>query len=71
MYTVFFYNTKCYYCNDDYKGLGIDRINSKLGYVLQNIRPCCKFCNFMKHSSTESEFYNRILKICNNLTKKN
>ena len=62
-----FYNVKCYYCGEDYKGLGIDRIDNNLGYIVENVRPCCKFCNFMKHTSTEFEFYNRILKIYNNL----
>lgn len=35
---------------------GIDRIDNTLGYVHGNVRPCCKTCNFAKHSMSEDEF---------------
>ena len=35
---------------------GIDRIYSSQGYTLENSVPCCKFCNFAKHTMTEYEF---------------
>ena len=41
-------NQKCYYCNED-EYIGIDRIDSKKGYTLENCVPCCKFCNLMKN----------------------
>jgi hypothetical protein len=65
-----FYNTTCFYCGDKYKGLGIDRIDSFKGYEIGNVRACCKFCNFMKHTSTEKEFYERIVKIYKKLKLK-
>lgn len=43
---------------------GLDRIDSSRGYTLDNCVPCCKTCNFAKHSMNEQEFYawiNRIL----------
>jgi hypothetical protein len=38
---------KCGYCGKPLPpaGGGIDRKNSKLGYILENCAPCCKSCN--------------------------
>lgn len=60
----------CYYCgagpaikfhaaagtNGDYIGNGIDRIDNAQGYVLSNVRPCCKQCNIAKGVLTEADF---------------
>jgi hypothetical protein len=62
-----FFNTKCYYCGDDYKGLRMDRIDSNKGYEIDNVRPCCWSCNYMKNSLNENEFYDKIKKIINHL----
>jgi hypothetical protein len=35
---------------------GIDRINSDQGYIENNIRPCCKYCNRAKSDRTEKDF---------------
>lgn len=35
---------------------GIDRVDSSLGYVYDNVKPCCSVCNFMKRSMSLSEF---------------
>lgn len=35
---------------------GMDRVNSKLGYLVTNVVPSCKFCNFAKHNQTTDEF---------------
>src|ERR1035441_4723406 len=37
-----YYNSSCYYCGEEYIGLRIDRIDSSVGYVKDNLRPCCK-----------------------------
>jgi hypothetical protein len=42
---------------------GIDRIDSHLGYVLDNVVPCCGTCNKMKMAMDESVFRIQILKI--------
>ena len=37
---------------------GIDKINSKKGYIINNIVPCCKRCNTAKNDMTKDEFFN-------------
>jgi hypothetical protein len=74
----------CFYCgkepsqimsnkcnNGDYIYNGIDRIDSNLGYVDNNVVPCCYTCNFMKGSMKYADFYNAIIQIYNNLGDKN
>ena len=36
---------------------GIDRIDIAKGYTKENSVPCCKYCNFAKHTMSESDFY--------------
>jgi len=35
---------------------GIDRKDNSLGYEIDNVVPCCKFCNFAKHKHSMEEF---------------
>jgi len=44
---------------------GVDRIDSSQGYIIGNVVPCCKRCNFMKSNITESDMYEHIVKILN------
>ena len=39
--------SNCAYCGK--QGGGIDRIDSKIGYLLGNCLPCCKRCNNKKN----------------------
>lgn len=62
----------CAYCgasNSNFrKGLkynGIDRIDSSLGYVENNVLPCCRFCNRMKSDMILSKFIKQSRKISN------
>ncbi len=70
----------CYYCNSepvynslskrtyyDYHANGIDRIDSKQGYLVGNCRPCCWPCNQAKNTMTEEEFYSWVSRLHNNL----
>lgn len=47
-----FYNLisqPCYYCGENLQSSrGIDRVDSKKGYFLENCVPCCEVCNRMK-----------------------
>ena len=36
---------------------GLDRVDNAAGYTEDNAVPCCKYCNFAKHTMSESDFY--------------
>ena len=67
---------KCFYCGSEGEnhhtkrstnGLffsnGIDRVDSKKGYILDNCVSCCKKCNVMKNDLKKDDFINHIIKI--------
>jgi hypothetical protein len=52
-------NVNCYLCGC--KGpVGIDRIDSSIGYEIENCEPCCTTCNYMKKNETLDDFLNQI-----------
>lgn len=60
----------CYYCNDySNKDInnnfysGVDRIDSSVGYEINNVVPCCDICNKMKLDYSKEFFINHIHKI--------
>lgn len=42
---------------------GVDRLDSKKGYVLDNCVPCCSMCNLMKNKFSLEDFINKIKQI--------
>lgn len=42
---------------------GIDRLDSNLGYTIENSVPCCANCNYAKHTMDVSEFMSWIKKV--------
>ena len=58
-----YWRKNCHYCGNKIKTIGIDRIDSFLGYIPDNIVPCCKICNQMKSNMGLNKFYNHIAKI--------
>jgi hypothetical protein len=48
---------------------GVDRVDSSVGYFLNNCVPCCKKCNIMKNSLSKEEFIDHVKKI-HNFSKK-
>jgi len=58
---------RCAYCGDGDKRRGIDRIDNLKGYTVENSKPCCKICNYMKKNLTVTEFLEHIAKIHKNL----
>ena len=48
---------------NEYKYNGIDRIDSKKGYVLSNCAPCCVKCNRMKLNHSTEDFVKHVQKI--------
>jgi hypothetical protein len=55
---------KYYYYN------GLDRVDPKLGYILDNVQPCCADCNYAKSDLTEEEFLILVEKIYKNRIQK-
>lgn len=61
----------CFYCGSSpfstykpalsggYLYNGVDRRDNRLGYTVENVVPCCKFCNWMKNVFTEEQFLER------------
>lgn len=43
--------------NGQYIYNGIDRVDSQLGYSIDNCVPCCKKCNWSKSNDTSEEFF--------------
>ena len=58
-------NSDCFYCGGE--GFGVDRIDSNIGYVDGNVRPCCAMCNMMKYTYSTDKYLNQIKKIHDNL----
>ena len=52
----------CVYCGSNAK-TGIDRIDSRDGYNIENVQPCCTTCNMMKFTHDEDFFLEHIIKI--------
>jgi hypothetical protein len=59
--------TCCFYCGISrrYVVLGIDRMNSQLGYVRENCVPCCSQCNYMKRELLPEEFKQHVYSLYN------
>lgn len=48
-------NLKCHYCNNkvgttECYGSGLDRIDNDQGYTIENVLPCCKYCNSLRNN---------------------
>ena len=53
----------CHYCgeiNDEKKFNGIDRMDSAVGYLLENCVSCCSLCNYLKNKYSVDTFIKRI-----------
>ncbi len=62
-----FWGRDCHYCGDEINGVGIDRVDSNIGYQMENIVPCCYQCNITKMDYSYNEFIElcvRQVKIC-------
>ena len=58
---------ECTYCGLVIEGVGIDRIDNKLGYTTENCVPCCAWCNIAKNKWSKEEF----LEKCRLVTENN
>lgn len=62
---MLFWQKPCHYCDGDIETIGLDRIDNSKGYVLGNLVPCCKVCNFAKHTLGHDEFISHCEKVVN------
>jgi len=46
---------------------GIDRVDNSRGYIKGNVVPCCKRCNYMKHSMDRNDFLSHVEKIAKHI----
>lgn len=58
-----FWQNDCDYCGDAIITIGLDRIDSSLGYSINNCAPCCTVCNVMKSNLTLESFRKYIEKL--------
>lgn len=49
---------------------GLDRVDSSKGYTMDNVVPCCKYCNIAKNSMTQEEYVKFINRVYTFLVKK-
>lgn len=49
-YMALITDARCYYCSGPLPeaGGGLDRLNNSIGYRLDNVVPCCDFCNDLR-----------------------
>lgn len=62
----------CYYCNvySEEEVIGVDRVDSEIGYILDNVVPCCEYCNIMKNDLSLEDFIEHVSKIYHNMKDK-
>lgn len=57
---------KCHYCDASLLGSAghsLNRVDSDKGYLVNNVMPCCKFCNRIMSDFTKEELKTRVYKI--------
>lgn len=54
----------CFYCGGILPpaGFGLDRIDSSLGYTINNVLPCCRVCNVLKNDKSVLELLEHLPK---------
>lgn len=53
----------CTYCGISRGTMTIDRIDSSLGYEIDNVAPCCQQCNTMKFTYSVDDFIDQVKRI--------
>jgi hypothetical protein len=69
---TFLRSLPCFYCGGPLpsKGAGIDRMDNREGYTLDNSTPCCKYCNGKKGRLEQMGFlYPRTMQLILELNK--
>jgi hypothetical protein len=59
-------NNPCVYCGrtpEEVNGMGIDRSDNSIGYVMGNCLPCCELCNTLKSNLDKETFLKHVERI--------
>ena len=56
-----YWQADCSYCKRPIPTVGIDRIDSDIGYTLANCVPCCTICNLMKSDHSLEDWQTNML----------
>lgn len=56
-------------CPEGFAYNGLDRIDSNLGYTIENVVPCCFKCNYAKRNYTKEEFLDWVIKVYNHINQ--
>ena len=62
-----YWNLPCVHCGDPIETIGLDRVDSSLGYTEGNLEPCCSICNRLKSDSDTVDWYAHMEKIRKNI----
>lgn len=47
---------ECWMCGSAQNLLGVDRVDSRLGYTMDNVRPCCGECQYFRRNGDMEPF---------------
>lgn len=67
-------NCGCHFCGKDLSdenGYCLDRVDSKKGYTIKNVVPCCKICNRAKCDMDVMDFRSWVLKAAKFIEEQN
>lgn len=59
-----FTNKPCFYCGVFTPVNGVDRVDSRKGYVEGNMVSCCKYCNRAKSDLSQKDFFVMCARVC-------
>jgi hypothetical protein len=57
------WNLDCYYCGQEIPLIGVDRVDSSMGYVKNNVVSCCSLCNVIKMDLSYEDFLTQAKRI--------
>ena len=58
-----FWQKDCSYCGGSINTIGLDRIDSSIGYQVDNLVSCCSICNQMKSDRNKEEWLDKMFTI--------
>ena len=58
-----YWKKPCSYCGGEIQTIGLDRIDNDLGYIKENITPCCTVCNLSKRGMLAEDYISHCVKV--------